>query len=194
MCIIVFKPKGVEIPKLEVLKKCFDNNPDGCGIAIRKDDYIEFIKGFMNFNDIKTIYDFLKDLKNTEVCLHFRKMSTGDKKDILTHPFPLYTPNSLHGKVEALIFHNGTMPNLNPEKDKSDTLMFSEILSKIPKPMIIDVIKSASGKFVYMDKHTTQLIGDFIKDNNVFYSNTGYKETIIRYKSSVLDKNTVVVT
>ena len=47
MCIIVVKPAMVEMPKMEILKRCFENNNDGAGFAYRlPDSEVHYQKGF----------------------------------------------------------------------------------------------------------------------------------------------------
>lgn len=197
MCIIVYKPKGVEMPSLDVLRNCFDHNKDGCGVAIRMDNNkIKFKKGLMTFEDVEKMYQEIKDLKDSEVCMHFRLTSAGLTIPEQTHPFPIGSENALDGETSSLIFHNGTMINLSYDPVKSDTQILSEILANMPYEKIKDVLRLAGGKFVYMDENVTFMIGEFIEDNGVFYSNTGYKYPSIfsHYSASNIGTNYIVDT
>ena len=53
MCIIVNKPKGVEMPSMKVLERCFDYNSDGAGLMYALKGKVEIRKGFMTFDDFK---------------------------------------------------------------------------------------------------------------------------------------------
>lgn len=49
MCIAIVKPQGTEISD-EYLKNCFENNPDGAGIAYARDGKLYIVKGIFNQN------------------------------------------------------------------------------------------------------------------------------------------------
>jgi hypothetical protein len=53
MCIIVYKPKGIELPKEDILKNCFDNNADGAGYMYAHKGKVLIHKGFMDWEDFK---------------------------------------------------------------------------------------------------------------------------------------------
>lgn len=180
MCIIVYKKAGVEMPSLETLNNCFQNNSDGCGIAIRTKSKIKFVKGLMTFEDVKRVYEEIKNLKDAEVCIHFRLTSAGLTIPEQTHPFPVGIQNALEGEADSVIFHNGTILNLAHDPQKSDTQILSEILSDIPYHKIPDTLQLASGKFVYMGQEGTHIIGEFVEENGILYSNHGYKDIFLK--------------
>lgn len=185
MCIIVYKPKNIKMPSLETLKNCFESNRHGFGIAVRNsNNKIQFKKGFMNIQDLEKVYEEIKNYTKQEVCLHFRLVSAGQMTPEQTHPFPINDENALEGETDSVIFHNGTIPELSDFKDKSksDTQRLSEILKGIPEEKISIILKLIGyNKFVFMGQHGTKLIGDFIEDKGIFYSNTGYTRSIYSY-------------
>ena len=38
MCVAIYKPAGVECPSIDILKACWDSNPDGRGFYIAQYD------------------------------------------------------------------------------------------------------------------------------------------------------------
>ena len=48
MCIIIAKKSGVDIPTVETLKNCFENNSDGSGYAFYRAGQVHIKKGFMS--------------------------------------------------------------------------------------------------------------------------------------------------
>ena len=53
MCIAIVKKQNATISD-EYLKNCFENNPDGAGIAYAKDGQLYYVKGIF---DVKTFID-----------------------------------------------------------------------------------------------------------------------------------------
>lgn len=122
MCIAIFKPKNVILTKA-VLKTCFENNPDGAGVAFPSLDGSSVVveKGFFTFKDFWQAY---KNLKERPMLIHFR-VATSGKIDIKNcHPWRI---NNKH----ALI-HNGILQNKigRISKDCSDTGLFVRLVLK----------------------------------------------------------------
>ena len=67
MCIIVAKPKGVDMPSNEIFRNCFIDNNDGAGLmyANPKTGMIEIEKGFMTWSSFETR---LEELKSKLLC------------------------------------------------------------------------------------------------------------------------------
>lgn len=94
MCIIITKAAGVALPEQRVLKRCYESNPDGAGLAWQdaRTGQIHLHKGFMTFSAfIKTHRRLAKayDLTACNVIYHFRIATAGDVLPGLTHPFPV---------------------------------------------------------------------------------------------------------
>ena len=47
MCIIVAKNAGIPMPSTEILRNCFDNNPDGAGFMLAAKNSVYGFKGLM---------------------------------------------------------------------------------------------------------------------------------------------------
>lgn len=200
MCIIVYKPTTAKMPNKKTLIKCWNNNKDGAGYMFPSKGSVIIKKGFMKFNDF---YNNLKsDLKRygefTPFVLHFRIQTQGGVNPQYTHPFPLSSDmdnlKKLRVKTDIGIAHNGiidlTSSRYNYTVTYSDTMKFiTDYLSLIihdkyyykDKDKLTLIERLIESKMAIMDGDGhTELIGEFIEDNGVYYSNDYYKED--RYK------------
>ena len=196
MCVAIYVPANVETPSLEILKKCWDANPDGAGFAIRKKSSdgkfnIEIHKGFMKWKKFEEAFKkYALDKYNEDLLLHFRITSKGTTCKGNTHPFP-FTDNvqslqSTSIKVNYAMIHNGTMPITPEVKDISDTM---ELAMRIYKGKFYKDIDSflhlldgfiGTSKLAIMDYKTVHLLGDWKTENGVYYSNLNWQYS---YKS-----------
>lgn len=175
MCVIIYKPKGVNLPTKEELKKCWDANPDGAGYAIQRSSIgeIEVIKGLMNFN---TFYHSLttKHIKiNDTVVIHFRIATAGDISPEMTHPFPINVELkhflALEYKTQHVFFHNGVVGH--GIGGLSDTALYvlqheDDLLNKA------FVEKTTLGsKCLVLSEDDTFMTGLWHIENGLFYSN-----------------------
>lgn len=198
MCIIVAKPAGVDIPSDTVLSNCFDGNPDGAGMAYARDGQVVVVKGLMELEDVYAALANEGIGKDTPMVLHFRWATSGRLVAENTHPFPItgnvkeFRMLRWSGKVPA-IAHNGVI-GLG-EKEWSDTAVFVRDMLADPfvfprlkqgdKRCLGFVEKLAKGdKFaIMMPNGKTHLIGKFIEDSGVWYSNNGYLYAPIKFAS-----------
>lgn len=182
MCIAILKPKGETIDKKK-LKNCFENNNDGAGYMFVKDGRLQFIKGFFSFKNFWSSYvkNIIKN-GNPISAIHFRITTHGKTNAENCHPFKI--SNSLG------FIHNGMINFVKPDKKKSDTSMFNElILKRLPSDFIrngaiCDLIDESIGtsKLVFLNENSDYLIlGEELGHwrNNVWYSNDSY----LPYKS-----------
>lgn len=126
MCVIVVKPKGVQIRK-GYLKNCYLSNPDGAGFMYVKDGKVVILKGYFHF---ETFYaDFAKAEKinrKSPFVLHFRIATSGGVNYENCHPFKIDEHNAF---VHNGIFYNLSYANYN----LSDTQVFNNtILQNLP--------------------------------------------------------------
>lgn len=198
MCIVVCKPKNIELPKKCVLEECFRSNPDGAGYMFAKDGTVHIKKGFMTFDSFyrSLLRDYSKELA---FVLHFRIGTMGLNVPELTHPYPLSKNMSVLRETESEcpigVAHNGIISlttvysymNNHVEPDYNDTMKFiTDYMSLIIKDKkfykdddTIELIKKlvgTSNKFALLDGdgHITT-IGYFIEEDCIKYSNTSYE-------------------
>lgn len=192
MCIIVYKSFGVEMPDYTIFENCFDKNHDGAGIMFR-DNSGEIIikKGYFDIWELYDAFDEIEnefDLKYLDLVIHFRLATTGKVCDENCHPFPITASISELKKCEIKckigVAHNGVISFCSNKKrsNLSDTQIFiKDYLSYLPYNQFdnlkaLELIQIASkSKFVFMTKDNVNIIGDFILDNNIYYSNNSYK-------------------
>jgi glutamine phosphoribosylpyrophosphate amidotransferase len=78
MCIIVYKPKGIEMPDKDTLKECWNCNSDGAGFAVSDGEKITVHKGYMKFKKLYRALHLI-DLKDYDTIIHFRIGTSGLK-------------------------------------------------------------------------------------------------------------------
>lgn len=136
MCLIIIKPPVTDLPKDDLLKQAFINNPHGAGIAYNDKGSVIIKKGYMNFPSFIEDYHKLQEginLYTKTVIFHFRKASRGKVIPELTHPFPISDNADIlkkhYCKTDYAVFHNGTIKILDKEVKKSkglsDTFIFT---------------------------------------------------------------------
>jgi len=197
MCVIVAKNKGYNLPKKSILQNCYINNPDGAGIMYTKNNKVVIDKGYMSFTSLWKRLQKLKteiDIINTPVVLHFRIGTSGAYDKSNTHPFELTNQDNkllkLKNNVNIGIAHNGVISSY--EDSTSNTLNDTQLfIKKFLYPIymlnnnfyknkeIQEIIKTVtSSKFAFLtSQNELILIGDFIKENGIYYSNSSYEES-----------------
>lgn len=196
MCIIVAKNRGIEMPSKEILKNCFDFNSDGAGFMYVKNGKVHINKGFMTFDKF---YDALQklnkihDLKEHAIVMHFRISTAGNVDGGNCHPYPI-TTNENHLRKEHFVTdigmaHNGIISQYSNGKGKlNDTQLFIKECVSVFKDLSKDFLKHqgvmrileeiADSKLCFLDSHENiHLVGKFIEDNGVMYSNSSYLTT-----------------
>lgn len=203
MCIIMIKKIGLELPKKEIFKTMFENNPDGAGFMyndIRK-NHVVIKKGFMNFDSFYDAICNIPDSKNKTVITHCRISTHGNISPENTHPFPITNKKKelmlLNNTTNLSIVHNGCIPIKVSDNTISDTMEY--IKTKLFK-------KYKKNSRFYYDKYTLDDIKDeiqskmcfllpsgeyilvneekFIEDNGYIYSNSSYIPYTYKNESS----------
>ena len=194
MCIIIYKPKGKDLSKdLEKnLVNSFENNFDGCGFMYSHNRKVYINKGFMTIEELFSELDKI-DMTELNMVFHFRYATFGEISPENCHPFPISNKNknlrSLITECDQGIAHNGVIKFCEIDKSSlSDSQIFiKKYLSKISKnelknPVIHELIeKSTNSKFAIMINDNVYLIGKYIEDKGIFYSNDSYKKYKYRY-------------
>lgn len=187
------------MPHYKLLKRAFQNNPDGFGLAYKLAGGMPHIrKGAMTFKMVKRLLKSLPDLTAADVILHFRLATQEHIYEGNCHPFPL-SRNPKH--LTALditsrmaIAHNGIIySNLYGYKDTggwgskdaalSDTQEFIQdylvdigdaIFNAGVRRLIQDDTMS---KFAILTTKGILFVGTFTKDNGLYFSNDSYKKS-----------------
>lgn len=207
MCLIIMKPRHHPLPSAKIIKQSFQNNKDGFGLAYthRGDDAVHIRKGAMTLADANAMLNAVPNPFEADILMHFRFATEGRVWEGNCHPFPITKRIrdlvALDLSCRLAIAHNGiifdlagklhieTQP-LNPyhsslQAEFSDTQLFIQnylaligegILNKGVGRLIQDYTES---KFAILAPQRIVLIGDFIEDDGIYYSNTGYKYSII---------------
>ena len=204
MCIIAIKKVGINVPDDSLIETMFESNPDGAGFMYNKDGRVIIRKGYMTLKALKTaLEDVYKevDTLNTTFVYHFRIATHGSVKPSLTHPFPISNKIGILLKTsyetDVAVAHNGIIP-IKTRTDISDTMEY--IVTKLYKrkkkfpnfykfehhrKSIETQIKS---KMAILDgSGRVEIIGEFIEDKGILYSNTSYTK---RYPFCLYDDYT----
>ena len=192
MCIIAAKPAGVKMPDDETIARMWYRNRDGAGIMYAKDGKVRIDKGFMSLDDLKAHLAKVSktvNLDDTAVVMHFRITTHGGTCPENCHPFPITRSikllKTLHQSAPIGIAHNGIIPN-HPRKGISDTMEYIAsqlaplydmnrrfVRDKYAMELIENAIDS---KMAFLTgSGEIYLVGDFIEDNGIKYSNTSFK-------------------
>lgn len=202
MCIIVAVPQNVELPKTSTLKECFQSNPDGAGFMWADGKTVHIRKGFMTWEAFeKALNDELLSGSvgmDSAVVLHFRIATHGKVRPGCCHPFPV---SDAREDFRATTFdcrfgvaHNGIIHGRNTSEDWSDSMDFiCNVVAPLAKmnpsfmhnEHALDVLKGACrSKLAIIDNAgDLALVGDFIEDDGVFYSNTSYLPVRVNWTS-----------
>lgn len=193
MCLLIFKPAGIEIPRRE-LRLAHQANPDGAGIAYatgRK----TVIRKSAKWDDSHVAKE-LAALRDAPTIVHFRFATHGKVNYGNAHPF------ALPRKWAAA--HNGVIHDMPCGKDESDTRAFLRlnVAPILTDRELTEEDTLALGKAMGLANKMTFLspsgavhianepMGDWI--DGVWYSNRNHdwtpsKATRSRYASAAAD-------
>lgn len=210
MCIIVVKEKDKNLPKLDYLQNCFDNNPDGMGFMYTDKGKVIIDKGYMTYKNFLKHYNKLckkyNDFKNKSLIMHFRIGTAGANSKQNTHPYPITDNKKLlhktYLKTDLGIAHNGIISQYNPPKNIKDINDTQNFIMNYLYPVYSnwhDFYKNyrfreglediTNSKLAFLDKNDTiKLVGDYEEDENgIKYSNGNYKPFIYSYSRYFTD-------
>lgn len=104
MCVIIIKPRGVDMPSEDILAAAAQANPHGFGF-VSETDY------FRSLN-LNTFLDRLAGVSRDENCIiHFRLATHGTVRRANCHPFR---------RGDVFMAHNGVLP-VRPLRDRTDS-------------------------------------------------------------------------
>lgn len=195
MCIAIVKPVGAKIPDKELLKRCWNNNPDGGGLMYNDGKDVVIHKGFTKF---KGFWKYLKHLNNQvnlrdkDLVIHFRIATSGGVTREATHPFPVTTSLEEMKKLDNIceygFAHNGVISGYG-SKDFSDTMEYNaSIIANIhdlenSEDLINNLAYDNASRFAILTKDNFELGGRWVKDGDLYFSNETYKYTYKYYKN-----------
>lgn len=187
MCVIVYKKPGLSLPDKGMLAACFDSNPDGAGLLLRRPDakQVEIHKGFMSFADF---FNFASAaVTDADLAVyHFRIATSGGINPGACHPFPVSADaavlKTLSCSARYGFAHNGIIGPGSPEL--SDTMLYIKdalaprLASCPPLAPLRDTIaaETKGSRTVLVDGATgeTLLTGEWIEDGGLLFSNGSY--------------------
>ena len=166
MCVIIYKPKGIELPSIELLTKARNHNSHGCGIVAPN----VFYKG-LSFESFKR--NLKKCSKEEPVLIHFRYATHGSIKKANCHPF-------FDSDTNTFFMHNGILSAIKVKDDRTDSeTAFRNILVPYIKKYGLDsteVSETANwikgySKFAFIQGDRVVLFGDYIFRDGLYFSN-----------------------
>lgn len=189
MCVVVYKPVGVNFPSMDILKNCFDRNRDGAGFMYADGDMVHIHKGYMSWNEFEHAIKPYTENKDLPFVMHFRIATHGGINQAMTHPFPLAKSTKKLGKLDidtaVGIAHNGIIPMCDGTDKLSDTAQFVKeymtLLINNPQyyknPKLCDIIEELiCSKMCILsnDMHAEILGKGWSIVDDVYYSNDSY--------------------
>jgi len=197
MCVIIHKPRNIEIC-LKTIKKCFESNSDGVGIAIRQyDDSFLVVKGLFTIN---RVWKIISHLMLKEMIIHFRLCSSGNINEKMCHPFDIgeNIDKSIYNSGN-LIFHNGsniTCVDYKSNKTISDTYKLAILMKNLPQEqwryLLYNEQKMTKNKYILVEDGNVYHYGSFQKQDNCWFSNLFWKKDwrmITNYKTDMFKKS-----
>lgn len=197
MCVIIAKNKNVDLPTIEDLKNCFNNNSDGAGFMYVENNEVIIDKGYMTLKSFlkhfKKLCNKYNNFKNKALVIHCRIGTSGGNIPQNTHPYiideNIKKLKATYIKSDFGVAHNGIIYDYNPLKGENinDTQNFiMNFLAPLKKhyndfykneKMLKAIEYLTNSKFAFLDnEENIYIVGDFQKHNGVLYSNSSYEE------------------
>lgn len=190
MCIIAYAKNGVKIEE-NVIRTMFEGNPDGAGVMWKplNGGNIEIRKGFMDVESLLKAWN--KIPVECEKAIHCRIATSGKISKGCCHPFPVRPKTDMMKKAVdkcyMALMHNGVISQCTPKSGMkatcSDTMVFAAkylypLQKQIDKKCIQDLLESfaASRLLIMRANAPTIMLGNWVEDKGVYYSNTSYKD------------------
>lgn len=190
MCIIAYAKNGVKIEE-NVIRTMFEGNPDGAGVMWKPLDggNVKIRKGFMDVESLLKAWN--KIPVECEKAIHCRIATSGKISKGCCHPFPVRPKTDMMKKAVdkcyMALMHNGVISQCTPKSGMkatcSDTMVFAAkylypLQKQIDKECIQDLLESfaASRLLIMRANAPTIMLGNWVEDKGVYYSNTSYKD------------------
>lgn len=189
MCIIMYSPKNVEIPKTHYLDNANAYNPDGAGFFVKTASGIVISKGYTNVD--KMVADINKATNNNpkkyDIGIHFRMSTHGITDAGNCHPFAISGNRDVlrntHNICINALMHNGIISGVkaDPKGLLSDTMMFiKDSVKKFRKQRTATkLLNDTNGKFLLFNKDYIYKKGLVLnKEDGCYYSNNSYLDYV----------------
>jgi hypothetical protein len=177
MCMIIVKKRGLALPKKELLRDTFYDNPDGSGFVYVRNGVNHLRKGYFNVD--KWINAIYREVKPSDLLItHSRIMTSGVKDKQNTQPFIIARDYRDITQVKAdttkpVMAHNGVISDFG-ESLYSDTVHFiseimsdSAVINNLKRPAIQTLIERSinSSRFVVVKDGELYLMGNWVFDD-----------------------------
>lgn len=147
MCIAILNTKGTL--DLELFINCWDNNPDGAGMAYVLNNEVVIQKEMDSVEDFYINYCGIRERTELPMIVHFRVATSGIVDEANCHPFEVFPG--------LAVAHNGILNHIDPTPSTNDTRVFNEqILSRLPRD------------FMY-NEGISQLLSVFLEDSKMVF-------------------------
>ena len=194
MCVIICKRRGLKMPSNDIIRKCFDANEDGFGMAFTSPNSskVTILKGAMTLKEAFKIIKQVKDARNRHVVMHFRIATHGKIRPENCHPFPMSGQIKWLKELSLLtpiaIAHNGVInikedgetgyqQGIGREAENSDTQLFIKYYlaglgAIVLNKQVAKLIEGfAKGKFAILTNQGIRTLGKFEEKDGIMYSN-----------------------
>ncbi len=177
MCIIVYKPVGVDLPEESILRECWRVNAHGAGYMRTSKGTLYMKKGFMEIEEyLAAVRKIVR--KDEPLVLHFRIASHGKVEPANTHPWVI--------SKNLAMCHNGIINWLGDNRDVSDSARFAKLMrtfgDKAPyHPDMQLLIQQAIGtynKIVFLNAEGKVWIANEhvgVWEGGCWFSNSGFR-------------------
>lgn len=178
MCLLIFSP---DIKKstisMEDLKRGFEKNDDGAGLAYIKNRRVIIDKGYFKFESFKNAYERIVRSIEGPLMIHFRMATSGKMDHANSHPMSIFDGTLCMG-------HNGVFSELSYKDSAiSDTVRLANLLRDIGwefpynahQEKMIELICGSYNKLVFLDNMGRYIIINEAAGtwrNETWYSNT----------------------
>ena len=205
MCLIIAKKAGLPLPPDEIISNSWKNNPDGFGLAYWQpyENYVVIRKGAMTLEATRAMLQEVPTPERKIMMLHFRQATEGAISPGNCHPYPI-SDNELELTATELatkyaVAHNGIIFSYSSWKYNAATrsITYDELAGYLSdtQQFIIDSLvgmgkaifnqkvleligEHTESKFAILAPSRFALIGEFIKKDGYYYSNSGYTPAI----------------
>ena len=194
----MFKPAGKMLPDINLLKYCWEANPDGAGLMFQSKERDNlFVKsGLMNFTDLECAIAEIDDIEMRNVGIHFRKATSGPINQEMCHPF--FIGGYENRNKAGAVMHNGDLAICprTPESSDTETLVHdvltpiyeisgeTNFLSNPKVDTIIRTLCTKGNRYLIMNKNTCKMYSDeWLCKDGIWWS----KSEIKKYECPVLD-------